>query len=104
MFGSLLILLVLPLTDLSRRRGNEFAPFSRVGFFTLVATFFILMAMGGRHAEAPYIAIGQIATFLYFSYFVLLVPTISLLENSLVDLRNYNTYSLSRLSVAPALG
>jgi ubiquinol-cytochrome c reductase cytochrome b subunit len=88
MFASLLILLVLPLTDFSRTRGNEFTPLSRIFFFGLVATFFILMAMGGRHAEAPYILIGQIATFLYFAYFLIFVPLISLLENTLADLNN----------------
>ena len=87
MFASLLILLVLPLTDFSRTRGNEFTPLSRVIFFTLVSTFFILMAMGGRHAEAPYIAIGQVATALYFSYFLFLVPAVSLIENTLADLK-----------------
>ena len=90
MFASLLILLVLPLTDFSRTRGNEFTPFSRIIFFGLVSTFFILLAMGARHAEAPYIAIGQISTFLYFSYFVMLVPLVSLIENTLADLRSDN--------------
>ena len=90
MFASLLILLVLPLTDFSRTRGNEFTPFSRIAFFSLVATFFILLAMGARHAEAPYIAIGQIATALYFSYFVLMVPAVSLIENTLADLNQSN--------------
>ena len=86
MFASLLILLVLPLTDFSRTRGNEFTPLSRIIFFGLVATFFILLAMGARHAEAPYIMIGQIATALYFLYFVLFVPVVSIIENSLADL------------------
>ena len=89
MFASLLILLVLPFSDFSRTRGNEFTPLSRIIFFTLVATFFILMAMGGRHAEAPYILIRHIFTGLYFSYFVILVPAVSLIEKTLADLNNY---------------
>jgi len=36
--------------------------------------------LGAKHVEAPYIAIGQIATFIYFAYFFLLVPASSLLE------------------------
>jgi len=95
MFASLLILLVLPLTDFSRTRGNEFTPLSRIIFFGLVATFFILLAMGARHAEAPYILIGQIATALYFAYFILFVPAVSLLENTLADL---NVSSLNNSS------
>ena len=88
MFGSLLILLVLPITDLSRVRGNEFKPFSKFAFWSLVAVFFILLQMGARHAEAPYILVGQIATALYFSYFLIIVPLLTLLENSLSDLNN----------------
>jgi quinol-cytochrome oxidoreductase complex cytochrome b subunit len=86
MFASLLILLVLPITDLSRTRGNTFKVFSITNFFVLVATFFILLAMGARHAEAPYILIGQVATALYFSYFLLFVPVVSTIENTLADL------------------
>ena len=87
MFASLLILLVLPFTDLSRIKGNSFKPLSAGLFAVLGATLWILMGIGGRHAEEPYIVIGQIATALYFSYFLLLVPVTTLLENSLVDLR-----------------
>lgn len=86
MFASLLILLVLPLTDLSRIRGNEFKPLSRISFWLLVSVFIVLMKIGGRHAEAPYILIGQIATGLYFLYFMLFVPLTTLLENTLADI------------------
>lgn len=89
MFASLLILLVLPLTDLSRIRGNEYKPLSRFSFWVLSAVFFILMQIGARHAEAPYILVGQIATALYFSYFLLFVPLFTLLENSIVDLKSF---------------
>ena len=91
MFASLLILLVLPLTDLSRIRGNEFKPLSRFSFWLLVAVFIVLLQIGARHAEAPYILIGQVATALYFSYFILIVPVISLLENTLADLNLYKS-------------
>ena len=93
MLASLLILLVLPVTDLSRIRGNKFKPLSRFAFWVLVAVFFILLQIGARHAEAPYIVIGQVATALYFSYFLILVPFTTLLENSLVDLKFWITQS-----------
>lgn len=96
MFASLLILLVLPLTDLSRIRGNEFKPLSRAAFWVLAGDFFILLQIGARHAEEPYIVIGQIATALYFSYFLILVPLTTLLENSLADIKFtsvFNTFN-----------
>lgn len=94
MFASLLILLVLPITDLSRTRGNEFKPFSKFAFWSLVAVFFVLLQIGSRHAEAPYILVGQLATFLYFSNFALIVPGVSLLENTLSDLKESDKNSM----------
>jgi len=43
MFGSLLILLILPLTDLSRIRGNQFRPAMKLAFWFFVVDFLILM-------------------------------------------------------------
>jgi ubiquinol-cytochrome c reductase cytochrome b subunit len=43
MFGSLLILLILPLVDLSRIRGNQFRPAMKLAFWLFVVNFFILM-------------------------------------------------------------
>jgi len=43
------------------------------------------MKLGACHVETPFIELGQISTVLYFSYFVLIVPVISLIENTLVD-------------------
>ena len=102
MFASLLILLVLPLTDLSRIRGNEFKPLSRFAFWVLVSVFVILLQIGARHAEAPYILIGQIATALYFAYFMLLVPLTTLLENTLSDLSFH--VKPNGLDLGPGLG
>jgi len=44
------------------------------------------MKLGACHVESPFIELGQISTVLYFSYFVLIVPVISLIENSLIDI------------------
>jgi len=44
------------------------------------------MKLGACHVETPFIELGQLSTALYFSYFVLIVPVISLIENTLMDL------------------
>ena len=85
MFGSLLILLILPFTDISRVRGNQFRPFMKMGFWIFVVDFFILMWIGSQHPETPYIEIGQLATATYFLYFTVIVPSLGLIENSLMD-------------------
>jgi ubiquinol-cytochrome c reductase cytochrome b subunit len=90
MFSAILILLIMPLTDMSRSRGIQFRPLSKIAFFIFVANFIILMLLGAKHVESPFIEFGQISTILYFLYFLVLVPLISLLENSLVELSSYN--------------
>jgi len=89
MFSAILILLVMPFTDLSRSRGLQFRPLSKIAFFVFVANFLILMQLGAKHVESPFIEFGQISTVLYFSHFLIIVPLVSLLENSLVELHTY---------------
>jgi ubiquinol-cytochrome c reductase cytochrome b subunit len=86
MFSAILIILVMPFTDLSRSRGIQFRPLSKIAFFIFTANFLILMQLGAKHVESPFIEFGQISTVLYFSYFLIIVPIISLLENTLIEL------------------
>jgi ubiquinol-cytochrome c reductase cytochrome b subunit len=76
----------MPYTDLSKLRGIQFRPLSKIAFYIFVANFLILMQLGAKHVESPFIEFGQISTVLYFSHFLLIVPFITLLENSLIDL------------------
>jgi ubiquinol-cytochrome c reductase cytochrome b subunit len=87
MFGSLLILLTLPFLDLSRVRGSTFRPLMRVAFWILVADFWVLLVLGSQHVEAPFVLLGQIATALYFGWFLIIVPVVGVIENTLADLR-----------------
>jgi len=86
MFAAILVLLVMPFTDLGRSRGLQFRPLSKIAFFIFIANFLILMQIGAKHVESPFIEFGQISTVLYFSHFFIIVPLISLLENTLTDL------------------
>jgi ubiquinol-cytochrome c reductase cytochrome b subunit len=86
MFSAILILLIMPFTDLGRSRGLQFRPLSKLFFWVFVANFLILMQLGAKHVESPFIEFGQISTVLYFSHFLIIVPLISLLENSLLDI------------------
>lgn len=86
MFGSLLILLILPLVDLSRIRGNQFRPAMKFAFWLFVVNFFILMWIGSQHPESPYLEIGQFSTAFYFMWFLFIVPVIGVIENTLMDI------------------
>jgi quinol-cytochrome oxidoreductase complex cytochrome b subunit len=86
MFGSLLILLILPITDLSRIRGAVFRPAMKFFFGAFVVNFLILMWIGSQHPNTPYVEIGQVATAFYFAWFIIIVPIVGLIENTLMDL------------------
>jgi ubiquinol-cytochrome c reductase cytochrome b subunit len=86
MFAAILVLLVMPISDLSKLRGVQFRPLSKIAFFIFVANFLVLMQLGAKHVEAPFIEFGQISTVLYFAHFFVIVPVISIVENSLVEL------------------
>lgn len=88
MFGSLLILLILPLVDFSRIRGSTFRPLMKLAFWLFVVDFFILMWIGSQHPDSPYLEIGQVATAFYFAWFLIFVPLIGLSENTLMDISN----------------
>ena len=91
MLSAILMLLVMPFTDLSRSRGIQFRPLSKIAFYVFVCNFLLLMQLGAKHVESPFIEFGQISTVLYFSHFLIIVPFVSLLENSLIELNNSKT-------------
>jgi len=86
MIAAILMLLVMPYVDLSRSRGIQFRPLSKIAFYIFIANFLILMQLGAKHVESPFIEFGQISTVLYFSHFLIIIPLISLFENTLIDL------------------
>jgi len=86
MFAALVSILLLPITDLGRSKGLQFRPLSKLAFYIFVANFLVLMQLGAKHVESPFIEFGQISTVLYFSHFIFIVPVISLIENTLIDI------------------
>ena len=91
MFSAILVILIMPYTDMSKIRGMAFRPYSKIAFYVFVANFLILMQLGAKHVESPFIEFGQISTILYFSHFLIIVPIITLIENSLIEI-NINRY------------
>jgi ubiquinol-cytochrome c reductase cytochrome b subunit len=94
MFSAILALLTMPYTDLSKLRGIQFRPLSKIVFYIFVANFLILMQLGAKHVESPFIEFGQISTALYFAHFLIIVPSVTLLENSLMDLATNSKHNV----------
>ena len=83
MFSAILAIMLLPVVDLGRSKGLQFRPLSKIAFYIFVANFLVLMQLGAKHVESPFIEFGQISTVLYFAHFVLIVPVLSIIENTL---------------------
>ena len=90
MFAAILALIIMPVTDLASLRGVQFRPLSKIAFFVFVANFLILMQIGAKHVETPFIEFGQISTVLYFAHFFIIIPVLSIIENSLVQIKVKN--------------
>jgi len=71
--GSLLILLLLPFFHSFNLRSNKYRPFLHFAFWIFVFNFFCLAWLGQLHIAEPYTTMSQICTFIYFSYFILLM-------------------------------
>nr|AIG53328.1 cytochrome b [Ctenotus sp. DLR-2014a]AIG53338.1 cytochrome b [Ctenotus sp. DLR-2014a] len=81
---SILILMLVPALHTSKQRGNAFRPFSQALFWALVSNIIILTWIGGQPVEDPFIIIGQIASTTYFIIFLILMPSVAKMENSLM--------------------
>lgn len=86
MFSSIVILIILPKIDFSYIRGSNYRPLYKFFFFIFVFNFFILTFIGSVHVEVPYTTIGIISTIFYFSYFIIIIPSISIIENTIYEL------------------
>ena len=84
-------LFALPFLNTSQVRSASFRPIHAKLFWLLVADCLILGWIGSQPVEAPYVAIGQLASLGFFAYFAI-IPFLGQFENKLI-LGGVNTNS-----------
>jgi ubiquinol-cytochrome c reductase cytochrome b subunit len=82
MFGSILILFVLPWLDWSPVRSARYRPLYKQFFWLLFIDCFVLGWVGANPPEGHFVIIGQIATAYYFAHFIIILPLLSMFEKT----------------------
>jgi ubiquinol-cytochrome c reductase cytochrome b subunit len=83
MFGSILLLFLLPWLDPSPVRSGSYRPRFRQFFWILMLDIAVLGWCGGRPAEEPWVMVSQVATIYYFAHFLIILPILSWTETTL---------------------
>nr|BBF98430.1 cytochrome b [Scotoplanes sp. H8] len=82
---AIFVLFLIPLLHISNNQSSNYRPLSQITFWSLISLFIILTWIGSQPVEIPYIVIGQISSLLYFLIFIFITPTVSFIENNLLN-------------------
>ena len=88
MGGSLLVLLLIPFINTSEVRSTTFRPIFKIAYWLLVVSFLILGWIGLMAVDYPFTEVGIIAMIYYFSFFLILVHSIGILEKKLIRFKS----------------
>jgi len=80
MFGSILILFLLPWLDTSKVRSAVYRPWYKLFFWIFVANALFLGWLGSKPAEGLYVAMAQAGTAYYFGFFIIILPLLGIFE------------------------
>ena len=102
MFGSILILFVLPWLDTSRVRSGSYRPIFKQFFWVFVIVCIGLGYLGSKPPEGAYVIWSRILTAYYFAHFLVILPLIGLLESPKPLPPSISDDVLAKTSVAAA--
>lgn len=71
---SILILITLPFSNVRIINSCKFYFINKFLFWRYITSFIILTWLGAQLIESPYIQLTQVFTYLYFNYFIIIIP------------------------------
>jgi ubiquinol-cytochrome c reductase cytochrome b/c1 subunit len=80
MFGSILILFVLPWLDTSRVRSARFRPIYRQIIWVWVLAVIVLGVCGAHKPEGIWVVLSRVGTLYYYLHFLVILPILGKLE------------------------
>jgi ubiquinol-cytochrome c reductase cytochrome b subunit len=83
MFGAVAILFFLPWLDRAKTKSAAYRPMYRPLFWVFVLNCIVLGWIGAKPPEGWYLIVGRVATFYYFSHFLIVLPVIGWMERPL---------------------
>lgn len=84
MFGSLLVLFIIPFINTSRIRSTTFRPLFKFFFWLFISDFIVLGWLGQKPMRKTFIFAGQVATAYYFIFFLAAIPIVGKIEHYLI--------------------
>jgi len=82
MFSAILVLFFLPFLGRFNSKSSKFLKLSQFFFWCFISNFICLGFLGSCVVEEPFVTFGQLATVFYFSYLLIIIPTLSFFEKS----------------------
>jgi ubiquinol-cytochrome c reductase cytochrome b subunit len=80
MFGSIIVMALVPWLDTSSVRSGRYRPMFKWWFALLCIDFVVLMWAGAMPAEPPYSTISLIGAAYWFAYFLVILPLLGVIE------------------------
>jgi ubiquinol-cytochrome c reductase cytochrome b subunit len=82
MFGSIIVVAILPWLDRNPIRSLRYRPLAKIFFWVFVASAVLLGFLGAKPADGWYVTASRLLTAYWFIYFLVIVPMLSKMETT----------------------
>ena len=83
MGASIFVLFLIPFTYTGYVRNTTYRPIFKIFYWIFIADFLLLLWLGQAKMEKPFLTLTTYASIYYFSFFIILIPLIGIIENKL---------------------